>query len=130
MTINSSSRIVVIGGTSGIGLAVARRAADAGATVIIASSRAASVERALAQLPAGVVGRAVDASSSDAVAALFDEIGTFDHLAYTAGENLTGRPLTEYTVDGASEFFALRLSTRSRPSGWPCRISHRAGPSP
>ncbi|MFJ3136606.1 SDR family oxidoreductase [Streptomyces sp. NPDC086843] len=109
MTINASSRIVVLGGTSGIGLAVARRAADAGATVTIASSRAASVERALAQLPAGVVGRAVDASSGDAVAALFDEIGTFDHLAYTAGENLTGLPLADYTVDRASTFFALRL---------------------
>ncbi|MFI8166033.1 SDR family oxidoreductase [Streptomyces sp. NPDC085931] len=109
MTITSSSRIVVLGGTSGIGLAVARRAAATGAAVTIASSRAASVERALGQLPAGVVGRAVDAGSSDAVAAFLDEIGPFDHFAYTAGENLTGLPLADYTVDRASEFFGLRL---------------------
>ncbi|GAA4161740.1 SDR family oxidoreductase [Gryllotalpicola daejeonensis] len=109
MTVNTSSRIVIIGGTSGLGLAIARRAADSGAAVTIASRRPDSIERALAQLPAGVVGRAVDASSSSAVAAFFDEVGEFDHLAYTAAENLTGLPLAEYTVDRAQEFFGLRL---------------------
>jgi NAD(P)-dependent dehydrogenase (short-subunit alcohol dehydrogenase family) len=109
MTVNSSSRIIILGGTSGIGLATARRAAMAGAAVTIASRRPESIERALGELPAGVVGRAVDAASSDAVAALFDELGTFDHLVYTAGENLVGRPLAEYNVAQAQEFFGLRV---------------------
>ncbi|MCC9157905.1 SDR family oxidoreductase [Streptomyces parvulus] len=109
MNINATSRVVVLGGTSGIGLAVAQRAAAAGSAVTIASRRAESVHSALEQLPAGVVGRAVDAASSDGLAAFFDEVGEFDHLAYTAGENLTGLPLTQYTVDQAREFFGLRL---------------------
>jgi NAD(P)-dependent dehydrogenase (short-subunit alcohol dehydrogenase family) len=109
MTVSASSRIVLIGATSGIGLAVARRAAESGAHVTIASRRPESIERALDELPAGVVGRAVDASSSAAVADFFDEIGEFDHFAYTAAENLTGLPLSEYTVESAQNFFALRL---------------------
>lgn len=109
MTVSTSSRIVLIGATSGIGLAVARRAAEAGAAVTIASRRPESIERALGRLPAGVVGRAVDASSGDEVAAFFDEIGQFDHFAYTAAENFTGFPLAEYTVESAQQFFALRL---------------------
>lgn len=109
MTISTSSRIVLIGATSGIGLAIARRAAESGAAVTIASRRPESIERALGQLPAGVVGRAVDARSSHAVAGFFDEIGEFDHFAYTAAENLTGFPMTDYTVESAQQFFALRL---------------------
>ncbi len=109
MTVTASSRIVILGGTSGIGLATARRAAEVGAVVTIASRRPESIGRALAELPAGVVGRAVDASSSAAVAALFDELGAFDHLVYTAGENLVGRPLAEYSVAHAQKFFGLRV---------------------
>ncbi|MEU3983786.1 SDR family oxidoreductase [Streptomyces sp. NPDC026672] len=109
MTVSANSRVVLIGATSGIGLATARRAAEAGASVTIASRRPESVERALGQLPAGVVGRAVDASSSEAVATFFDEVGQFDHFAYTAAENLTGFPLADYTVESAQQFFALRF---------------------
>jgi NAD(P)-dependent dehydrogenase (short-subunit alcohol dehydrogenase family) len=109
MTVNSSSRIVIVGGTSGIGLATARRLALAGAVVTIASRRAESVDQALGQLPAGVVGRAVDASSTEALAGLFDEVGEFDHFVYTAGENLVGRPLAEYSVAYARDFFGLRV---------------------
>jgi NAD(P)-dependent dehydrogenase (short-subunit alcohol dehydrogenase family) len=109
MTNLASSRIVILGGTSGIGLATARRAAASGATVTIASRRPESVARALGELPDGVMGRAVDAASGSAVAAFFDDLGAFDHLVYTAGENLVGRPLADYSVEHAQEFFGLRL---------------------
>lgn len=109
MTLDSSSRVLILGGTSGIGLAVARRAADAGAAVTVASRNPASVERALSALPAGVTGRTVDAASTADVAALFATEGAFDHLVYTAADNLVGRPLAEITVEEAESFFALRL---------------------
>lgn len=109
MTLDSSSHVVVLGGTSGIGLAVARRAADAGAAVTIASRNPASIERALGQLPAGVAGRTVDATSPADVGALLDAIGPFDHLAYTAAENLVGRTLDAITAEVAADFFGLRL---------------------
>ena len=109
MAVNSSSRIVVLGGTSGIGLAIARRAAEAGASVTIASRNPASIDRALAELPAGVQGRAVDATVSAEVADFFDGVGEFDHFAYTAAENLVGRPLSEFSVETAQAFFGLRV---------------------
>ena len=55
-----ASRVLVIGGTSGIGLAVAQLAAERGAVPIVASRRQASVDRALETLPGGAVGLTVD----------------------------------------------------------------------
>src|ERR1700682_1714171 len=54
------SRIVVAGGTSGIGFAVAEAAARSGAEVIIASSRPERVAAALEQLPQGTGGGHLD----------------------------------------------------------------------
>src|SRR5258708_779900 len=68
-------RIVILGGTSGIGLATAQAAAQEGASVVVVSSRQASVDRAVASLPAGTEGHAVDLASEDAIRALFDGIG-------------------------------------------------------
>ena len=53
-------RVVILGGSSGIGLATAKLAAKAGADLVIASSRQASVNRALEELPKGTQGHAVD----------------------------------------------------------------------
>jgi NAD(P)-dependent dehydrogenase (short-subunit alcohol dehydrogenase family) len=109
MPITKQSRIVLLGATSGIGLAVARAAAAAGAAVTIGSRHPASVERALAQLPEGVSGRVVDASSGGSLEAFFGGIGSFDHFAYTAADPLAGLPLADYTVAAGQSFFALRL---------------------
>jgi len=109
MPITTTSRIVLLGATSGIGLATARAAAAAGASVIIGSKNPASVERALAQLPDGASGRVVDATSSPSLAAFFGGIGAFDHFAYTAADPLGGLPLADYTVEAGRSFFALRL---------------------
>ncbi len=46
-------RVVILGGTSGIGLATARAAARWGAEVTVISRQPASVDRALAEPPLG-----------------------------------------------------------------------------
>jgi NAD(P)-dependent dehydrogenase (short-subunit alcohol dehydrogenase family) len=109
MPLNSNSRVVLLGGTSGIGLATAAAAAATGAAVVIGSRNPASVDSALAQLPDGVVGYTVDASSTESVAAFFDRMGEFDHFAYTAAENLTPLPLADYSPAKGQEFLGLRL---------------------
>jgi len=81
-------RIVVLGGSSGIGLAVAQAAAREGAAMVIASSRRERVDQALRTLPADAEGRALDLTDEPAVRALFAELGNIDHLVFTAGENL------------------------------------------
>ncbi|MFJ3334999.1 SDR family oxidoreductase [Streptomyces sp. NPDC086766] len=82
----SGRHVVVVGGTSGIGLAVAEHAAAAGARVTVA---ARTPGRAPA-LPAGVTAEQVDLTSTDSVEALFDRVGTFDHLVLSAGPGAMG----------------------------------------
>lgn len=78
-------RVVVIGGSSGIGFAVAALARELGAEVLIASSNAARAEAAAARLPAAK-GATVDLRSEASVSGFFDGLGAFDHLAITAGD--------------------------------------------
>jgi len=81
----AGKRVIAIGGSSGIGFAVAALAQERGAEVVIASSNAANVEAAVARLP-GSSGRTVDLRDEAAVARFFDQVGRFDHLAITAGD--------------------------------------------
>jgi NAD(P)-dependent dehydrogenase (short-subunit alcohol dehydrogenase family) len=101
-------RLVVLGGTSGIGLATALAAAARGAETTVVSSKQASVDRALAQLPEGSRGRAVNLTDPARVQALFDELGEFDHLVFTAGEPLAFADIATLDLDKAKEFFELR----------------------
>jgi NAD(P)-dependent dehydrogenase (short-subunit alcohol dehydrogenase family) len=107
MTLNGQ-RIVILGGSSGIGLATAQAAAREGAAVVIVSSRQARIDEALAALPANAEGRAVDLTDETAIKALFAGLGTFDHLVFTAGETLQLGLLAETDIAAARGFFDLR----------------------
>jgi NAD(P)-dependent dehydrogenase (short-subunit alcohol dehydrogenase family) len=106
-TMLKGKRIVVLGGTSGIGAAVAQRAAAEGARVVVASSRRGRVDEAVAKI-AGAEGHAVDLRSEGAVRALFDALGPIDHLVYTAGEELLVSPLADLDLARARAFFEVR----------------------
>lgn len=103
------ARVVVLGGTAGLGLATARAAAEAGARVVVASSSKARVERALTALPAGTEGHAVDLTDEQAVEALFAQVGELDHLVYTAGDPLTLGELGALDVDRARRALDVRV---------------------
>ncbi|MFF4501746.1 SDR family oxidoreductase [Streptomyces sp. NPDC001401] len=102
-------RIVVIGGTAGIGLAVAKGAAREGADVVVASRRQESVDAALKRLPAGAEGHTLDATDEEAVHAFFDRVGDFDHLVYTAGDSILMEGLAESDLGRARRFLDTRL---------------------
>jgi len=101
-------RIVVLGGTSGIGLAIAQAAATDGAEVLVASSDGARVKRALTTLPASAEGRVLDLSNASAIEAFFDAVGPLDHLVYTAGESLKLSALAQADIASSRRFFELR----------------------
>jgi len=104
----NGKRIVILGGSAGIGLAVAKQVAREGARIVIVSSHQARVDAALASLPDGATGHAVDLRSEPAIRALFERIGTLDHLVYTAGEELLVAPLAQLDLASARAFFELR----------------------
>jgi NAD(P)-dependent dehydrogenase (short-subunit alcohol dehydrogenase family) len=104
----SGKRIVVLGGSSGIGLATAQAAAREGATVVIASSRKARIDEALNTVPTGTEGHVLNLADGDATQALFARLRSFDHLVFTAGETLQLGPLATTDVDAAHRFLTLR----------------------
>ena len=105
----ADQRVVIIGGSSGMGLATARAAAAAGAVVTIASSNKDRLDAALAELPGTCDTEVVDTRDEASVAGLFDRIGSLDHLVYTAGDAFTPRPLTDLSLSEARQGFEVRL---------------------
>lgn len=101
-------RVVILGGSSGIGLATALAAAKNGASVVIASSRQARVDDALATLPSGTAGHALDLADEPSVKAFFAGLGPFDHLVYSAGKSLQLGPLADTDISIARSFFNVR----------------------
>lgn len=105
----TGQRIVVIGGSSGMGLATAHAAAGAGAVVTIASSSKQRIDAALAELPDSCDGAALDVRDEAAVADLFARVGELDHVVFTAGDQPDRRALKELPLDGARRAFDVRL---------------------
>lgn len=77
------------GGATGIGLAIARALADAGARVVIADLDAAGADRAAVEIARGAFGMAIDVRKRDSVEQAFDAIaqklGGYQILCANAG---------------------------------------------
>src|SRR6266436_2611973 len=101
-------RVAVLGGSSGIGLEVAKQAASQGASVVIASSSAERVQKAVESIGAEAQGQAVDVSDERAVATFFSKLGTFDHLVFPAGDSLQLHDLESTDLQQARHAFELR----------------------
>ena len=104
----SGKRIVMLGGSSGIGLAVAQQAVAQGATPIIASSNADRVKQAVATLNGKAEGHALDLSNEHDIQNFFQKIGDFDHLVFTAGDTLQLNELAATDLAKARHAFELR----------------------
>lgn len=116
-------RVVVIGGTSGIGLVLAELALAEGASVVVTGRTTEGAERAKARLGERAEVMAFDASDGAKVSAAFERIGRLDHLVTTAAK-LTYGPLGELPVEAVQEmlgskfwgpFFAARFAAPRLP---------------
>jgi NAD(P)-dependent dehydrogenase (short-subunit alcohol dehydrogenase family) len=127
VTLTNQQHVVIIGGSSGMGLATARAAAAKGAAVTIASSDKQRLDTALAGLPGNCEGAVVDTRDEADVGALFARVGELDHLVYTAGDALDQRGLKDLSLEEARQLFEVRFwgvitavkhaANRIRPGG-------------
>jgi NAD(P)-dependent dehydrogenase (short-subunit alcohol dehydrogenase family) len=92
-------RVVVVGGTSGMGRATVRLAAELGAEVVAAGRRSLD-DRAVTE---GVRQAQVDVTDESSVRALFDGIGELDHLFVSSAPGTPG-PFLEQDLAAARTF--------------------------
>ncbi|ACU60949.1 short-chain dehydrogenase/reductase SDR [Chitinophaga pinensis DSM 2588] len=102
-------KVVLLGGTSGLGLATAVAAANEGALVVVVSGTREKVDEALAVLPENSAGFVADLGDELQVAALFEKTGEFDHLVFTAGDALLFGELPGLDIDKAKQSIHLRF---------------------
>jgi NAD(P)-dependent dehydrogenase (short-subunit alcohol dehydrogenase family) len=103
-----SPHSVVIGGSSGIGLATARRLQSAGHKVTITGRDEGRLSSAGAALP-GVNALAMDAAASESLAATFARIGTLDHLVLALGSGKGGGPFASVSVAEVRQGFEEKV---------------------
>jgi len=116
------AKVVVIGGASGVGYAVAAAALEAGAQVVVGSSQPARIEAAAQRLGAAAVGRTVDVKDEASVAAFFEAAGGFDHLVFTAGDwgNMMGAT-RELDIEAAKARLEVRFWGAARAAKYATR---------
>jgi NAD(P)-dependent dehydrogenase (short-subunit alcohol dehydrogenase family) len=116
------SKVLVIGGSSGIGFGVAEACLEHGAKVTISSSNEKRVQDAVVRLQTAYPSKKADVSGypcnlkseelESNVVKLLESCGTVDHIVYTAGDALKIMPLSEITLEavraaGLSSLFKL-----------------------
>ena len=92
----AGKKVVVVGGSSGIGLATAELAKREGADVIVASRNAERLQAVADKLGATAI--ATDVTNDDSVANLFRSCGPVDHVVVTAAQLRTG-PFKSVSMD-------------------------------
>jgi NAD(P)-dependent dehydrogenase (short-subunit alcohol dehydrogenase family) len=76
----TQQRVIIMGGSSGIGLATARMLVELGAQVMITGRDQARIDAAVTELGGRISGVALDATSRPDLKAFFQEYGAFHHL--------------------------------------------------
>lgn len=103
--------VVIVGGSSGIGLGVARAALERGAQVVIAGRSEEKLRKAVQTLGAGsgLRGIATDTTNESQLARLFATVGAFDHLVTTAGTPPPNDPVGRVDLETARQFIGDKL---------------------
>lgn len=107
----AGKKIVIIGGSSGIGLGVAAAALESQADVVIAGRSHEKLQAAARVLGADRRVRtvAIDMANEADVARMFDEVGAFDHLVATAGTPPPNDPIDRTDMDFVRRFVDSKL---------------------
>ena len=129
------SRVLIFGGTSGIGYGAAEACLESGATVILSSSKQERIDSAISSLlksypsaESRLSGYACDLSDGKTIdgniKAVFDKVGEVNHVISSAGDSIKTTPLAESTLEslqqtGMVRFFGAMLITKHAVSHMP-----------
>jgi NAD(P)-dependent dehydrogenase (short-subunit alcohol dehydrogenase family) len=80
------ARVLIVGGTGGIGLALAERYASLGSEVILTSRSAERAEAAAAEIGGNTRGIALDIAEPEKIAGMLADVGEIDRLLIVAVE--------------------------------------------
>ena len=97
-------KIVIIGGSSGIGFETAKQVIAQGAEVIIASRSKNKLQNAKEQLGARATAFTLDTTQEQQVQSFFEKVGQFDHLVVSAAETSSGSFLDTNTTQARQLF--------------------------
>ena len=100
--------VVIIGGGSGIGLDVARRAAEAGARVHIGGRNADRLAASAERIGAAATWQVVDNTDQDSLAEFFAALDRVDHLFTPAASYQVG-PMRELSEEDAESPFRSKF---------------------
>jgi NAD(P)-dependent dehydrogenase (short-subunit alcohol dehydrogenase family) len=106
--LDAQTRVLVIGGSSGIGLATATLAAQAGAPVTIASRSEQRLAAARERLPAGTHSAVLDVRDDDAVQAFFERHEPWHHVVLSGAATPSG-PARALSLPDAHEAMASKF---------------------
>lgn len=113
-----NKNIVIIGGTTGIGLSAAKAFIANGANVVVVGRNADSAEAARKTLGKKVMSLSADAANENtaiqAIDICINNFGSFDglyHVAGGSGRKMGDGPLHELTLDGWNKTMELNLTS-------------------
>lgn len=114
----ANKNIVIIGGTTGIGLSAAKAFIANGAKVIVVGRNADSAEAAKKELGKNAMALSADAAHENtaiqAIDICINNFGSFDglyHVAGGSGRKMGDGPLHELTLDGWNKTMELNLTS-------------------
>lgn len=133
----AGSRVLVVGGSSGIGLAVATMAARRGAQVTVAGRDQAKLDAAIQEVGASCSGRRMDTTEDASVEEFFASAEPFDHVIVTAakpgGGSVRDLPMEDALQLFSSKFwgsYRVARLAQVRPGGSITFVSGLAGRRP
>lgn len=103
-----NKKIVIIGGSSGIGFSVALAAIKEGAQVIIASRSVEKLEAAHEKIGHDIITKKIDICHEPSIKNFFEQVGNFDHLQLPASEASAG-PLLTFPLEKAKQTFESKF---------------------
>lgn len=104
----TKQNIVIIGGSSGIGKATAKMAAELGNQVVLTSRTKDRAGEAAAEIGEGTQGFALDVNNFEDVQSFFEQLDSIDHVYIAAGSTQTGG-FMEGKLHGYLETFNTRF---------------------